>query len=41
MRIMVIEKAFDQGYTIDRIHELTKIDKWFLVKLKNIFDLKT
>ncbi len=41
MRILVIEKAFDQGYTIDRIHDLTKIDKWFLVKLKNIFDLKT
>jgi len=41
MRIMVIEKAFDQGYTIDKIHDLTKIDKWFLVKLRNIFDLKT
>jgi carbamoyl-phosphate synthase large subunit len=41
MRIIVIEKALDQGYTIERIHELTKIDKWFLVKLKNIFDLKT
>ncbi len=40
MRIMVIEKAFDEGYTIDRIYELTKIDRWFLVKLKNIFDLK-
>ncbi len=40
MRIFVISKAFDQGYTIDRIHELTKIDKWFLYKLKNIHDLK-
>ena len=40
MRIFVIEKALDQDYTIDRIHELTKIDKWFLVKLKNIFSLK-
>jgi carbamoyl-phosphate synthase large subunit len=40
MRILVIEKAFDEGYTVDRIHELTRIDKWFLVKLKNIFDLK-
>jgi len=40
MRIMVIEEAFNKGYTIDRIHELTKIDRWFLVKLKNIFDLK-
>jgi carbamoyl-phosphate synthase large subunit len=40
MRILVIEKAFDEGYTVDRIHELTRIDRWFLVKLKNIFDLK-
>ena len=40
MRILVIEKAFEKGYTVDRIHDLTKIDKWFLVKLKNIFDLK-
>ncbi|MDF1573746.1 MAG: carbamoyl-phosphate synthase (glutamine-hydrolyzing) large subunit [Bacteroidales bacterium] len=40
MRILVIEKAFSEGYTIDRIHELTKIDRWFLVKLKKIFDLK-
>ncbi len=40
MRILVIEKAFSEGYDIDRIHELTRIDKWFLVKLKNIFDLK-
>ncbi len=37
-RIFVIEKAFDQGYDIDRIHELTKIDKWFLHKLKKIHD---
>ena len=35
-RIFVIEKAFDQGYDIDRIHELTKIDRWFLQKLKKI-----
>jgi len=40
MRILVIEKAFNEGYSIDRIHELTKIDRWFLVKLKKIFDLK-
>ncbi len=40
MRILVIEKAFAKGYSIDRIHELTMIDNWFLVKLKNIFDLK-
>ena len=35
-RIFVIEKALLQGYTIDQIHELTKIDKWFLQKLHNI-----
>ena len=35
-RIFVIEKAFAQGYTIDQIHELTKIDRWFLQKLYNI-----
>ncbi len=40
MRILVIEQAFEKGYTIDRIHELTKIDNWFLFKLKRIFDLK-
>jgi carbamoyl-phosphate synthase large subunit len=40
MRIFVIEKAFDKGYTVDKINDLTKIDKWFLYKLKNIFDLK-
>jgi len=40
MRILVIEKALQSGYTIEQIHELTRIDKWFLVKLKNIFDLK-
>ena len=37
-RIFVIEKAMEQGYSIDKIHELTKIDKWFLQKLKNIHD---
>jgi carbamoyl-phosphate synthase large subunit len=40
MRILVIEKAFSEGYSVDRIHELTRIDKWFLVRLKNIFLLK-
>jgi carbamoyl-phosphate synthase large subunit len=40
MRIFVIEKAFDKGYTVDKIYDLTKIDKWFLYKLKNIFNLK-
>jgi len=32
-RVFVISKAFRAGYTIDQIHELTKIDKWFLQKL--------
>lgn len=35
-RIFVIESAFREGYTVDQIHELTKIDKWFLYKLRNI-----
>ena len=35
-RIFVIEKAFDNGYTVEQIHDLTKIDCWFLEKLKNI-----
>jgi carbamoyl-phosphate synthase large subunit len=35
-RIFIIGKAFRAGYSIDRIHELTKIDKWFLHKLMNI-----
>jgi carbamoyl-phosphate synthase large subunit len=35
-RIFVIAKAMRQGYTVDRIHELTKIDKWFLYKLQDI-----
>ena len=35
-RIFVISKAMRAGFTIDRIHELTKIDKWFLGKLLNI-----
>jgi len=39
MRIYCIASAFQEGYTIDRIHELTRIDRWFLVKLKRVFDL--
>ena len=35
-RIFVISKALRAGYTVDQIHELTKIDKWFLYKLENI-----
>ena len=37
-RIFVISKAFRVGYTIDQIHDLTKIDKWFLHKLHNILE---
>ncbi len=35
-RIFVISKAMQAGYTVDQIHELTKIDKWFLNKLMGI-----
>lgn len=35
-RIFVISKAFRAGYTVDQIHELTKIDRWFLEKLMSI-----
>jgi len=38
-RIFIISKAMHKGYTIDQIHELTKIDKWFLQKLKHIIDI--
>lgn len=37
-RIFVISKAFRKGYTVDQIHDLTKIDKWFLQKLMNIIN---
>ena len=40
MRIFVIADAFNKGFTVDQIHELTKIDRWFLYKLRNIFDRK-
>ncbi|WP_314663538.1 carbamoyl-phosphate synthase (glutamine-hydrolyzing) large subunit [Prevotella aurantiaca] len=38
-RIFVISKAMHKGYTIDQIHKLTKIDHWFLHKLKHIIDI--
>lgn len=38
LRIFAIAKAFEEGYTVERIHDLTKIDPWFLEKLKNIHD---
>ncbi len=37
-RIFVIEAAMRNGYTVDQIHDLTKIDKWFLYKLQNLID---
>ena len=37
-RIFVISKAFRQGYTVDQIHDLTKIDRWFLQKLYGIIE---
>lgn len=39
MRIFVIEKALEKGYSVDQIYELTKIDKWFLYRLKHIYDI--
>ena len=38
-RLFVISEAFQHGYTIDQIHDLTKIDKWFLQKLMNIINI--
>jgi len=37
-RIFIISKAMRAGYTVDQLHELTRIDKWFLQKLQNIMD---
>jgi len=39
MRIFVIAQALEAGFTVDRIWELTRIDRWFLYKLQNIFRL--
>jgi carbamoyl-phosphate synthase large subunit len=38
-RVFFLSQAFEQGFSIDRIHDLTKIDKWFLQKLRHIMDL--
>ena len=38
-RVFIISKAMHKDYSIDQIHELTKIDKWFLQKLKHIIDI--
>ena len=39
MRIFVVSKALKIGYTVEQIHQLTKIDRWFLQKLKHIVDI--
>ena len=39
MRIFVVSKAMKIGYSIEQIHQLTKIDRWFLQKLKHIVDI--
>ena len=38
-RVFVISKAMHKGYTVDQIHDLTKIDRWFLYKLRHIIDI--
>ena len=38
-RVFIISKAMHKGYNVDQIHDLTKIDKWFLNKLKHIIDI--
>jgi len=40
LRIFAIAQALEEGYTIDRIEELTKIDPWFIERMKNIVDYK-
>ena len=40
LRIFAIAQALEEGYSIERIHDLTKIDPWFLGKLKNIVDFE-
>ena len=40
LRIFGIAAALEEGYTVDRIYELTKIDPWFIERLKNIVDYK-
>ena len=39
MRIFVVSKALQIGYSVEQIHQLTKIDRWFLQKLKHIVDI--
>src|SRR5262249_745665 len=39
-RIFAVPEAIKQGYSIDRIHELSRIDKWFLYKIKNVVEIE-
>ncbi|MBU0979944.1 MAG: carbamoyl-phosphate synthase large subunit [Nanoarchaeota archaeon] len=39
-RVFAVVKALEQGYTVDRIHDLTMIDRWFLHKIKNIVEIE-
>lgn len=39
LRVFFLTQAFEAGFSVDKIHELTKIDRWFLQKLKHIMDL--
>ena len=41
LRVFAIAQALEEGYTIERIYELTKIDPWFIERMKNIVDFKT
>ncbi len=40
-RIFAIAEAFNQGFSVEKVHKLTRIDRWFLEKLKSIHDLET
>jgi dimeric dUTPase (all-alpha-NTP-PPase superfamily) len=40
-RIFVLATALRNGMAVDKIHQLTRIDRWFLTKLKNISDMET
>lgn len=40
LRVFAIAQALEEGYTIERIHELTKIDPWFIQRMKNIVDFE-
>ena len=39
-RIFAISTAFHRGYSVDKIWQMTNIDKWFLTKLQNIFNME-